>query len=139
MTRFQVTNRKPERLEYRTLVFHNASTTNEAKNVHVHFDTNYDSGNQSALTPGISVDLAGDIGITTSAAVNVNPPTHLAGSAPSGIGSWNTGTTRALGLDLGDIPAGQFRAIALRRVITPGASAQDNAEFQLKITADTGE
>ena len=125
-------------LEYRTLVFHNASSTNTARNVKVHFEENYDSGDQSTIT-GLGSNQAGDMAITTSAAVNTNPPVHVAGTTPSGTGTWIEGTTRATGLTLGDVPAGEFRAVVLRRAVAAGASAQDNAEFELKMTADTGE
>ena len=127
-------------LNYRILVFHNASSQ-QARNVKIHFEANYDSGNQSALT-GITADLVGDTGIAllNGKAAGANPDVITnEDTAPSITGGYVVGTTRATGLDLGDIDGGSFRGFAIRRAITPGASAQDNAEFQLEITADTGE
>ena len=125
-------------INFRIIVFHNASSQ-EAKNVHLHFEANHDSGDQSGV-PGITNDQDGDISLAIGSALNTNPTAITnEDTAPTITGSWNNGTTRATGIDLGDVPGGQFRGVALRRVIADGAPAADAAEFQIRITADTGE
>jgi hypothetical protein len=55
---------------------------------------------------------------------------------PSGV-SWGSASTYATGYALGDIPAGQHKAIWFRRTITAGASAYDNDSVVFEVGVDS--
>lgn len=57
-------------------------------------------------------------------------------SAPSGVGSFSSPTTLGAGLALGDIPAGQVRAVWVRRTAANSA-ALDADGFTLAVGGDT--
>ena len=58
-------------------------------------------------------------------------------TAPSGV-SWSQPTPSAT-LAIGDLPASSYRALYIQRIIPIGASAYDQANFNITIGADTGQ
>lgn len=86
-----------------------------------------------ANTPSASTTI--DVGLGTSA-LNGNEQTVADESAaPSGVTFVAAGTQGAA-ISLGDIPAGQSRAVWLRRTITSGAGAASDAA-SIRVTGDT--
>lgn len=57
-------------------------------------------------------------------------------TAPSGV-SFSQPTSKATGIALGTIPAGEFKAVWMRRVVAPGAAA-NNDTYQVRVEGDTG-
>ena len=114
------------------MAFYNASATNTAIDVYLHFPVNYES---MSGTDDISIALLSGI------AAGADMASALAdtGTEPTLDGNWIQGGTRATGLSLGDIPAESFRLFAIRRVIGAGANPADGAEFQIEMSSDTGE
>lgn len=82
-----------------------------------------------------SADTQVAVGLGTSA-VNVAEQTIANEStAPVGV-TFSEPTTLAAGIALGSIPAGQFRAVWLRRTINVAAAAS-NDTYNLRVTCDT--
>jgi hypothetical protein len=112
-------------IEYRCIYLHNANGADLMTNAVVYV---------SANTP-----LAGstiDIGVGT-AAINATEQTIANEStAPSGV-SFSAPSTADTGLALGNIPAGQHKAIWLRRTITAGAGSSANDTFTLGYRCET--
>jgi hypothetical protein len=112
-------------VEYRCIYLHNANGADLMTNAVVYV---------SANTP-----LAGsaiDIGVGT-AAVNATEQTvPNESTAPSGV-SFSAPSTADTGLTLGNIPAGQHKAIWLRRTITAGAGSSANDTFTLGYRCET--
>ncbi len=59
-------------------------------------------------------------------------------TAPNGP-AFSAPTSKAEGLSIGNIPAGQFKGIWIRRTITAGASAKNKVTFKIKVEGDTAE
>ena len=108
--------------EYRVLAIYNSSTTDMASDVKVYVPTNY----QSFISIGVN-QLAG-----------VNPPTITNEStAPSGV-TFSNPTTKAAAVNVGDINAGSFRALYVRRVIPVSTTTpKDSALFRITVDATT--
>ena len=112
--------------EYRILYVRNSQTgspNNTAENVRVYVDPNY-------------LDFI-NIGISQAKGV-VAPALTDEESVPASV-SFDLLDARDNSLGLGDLDRDEWRAIYLRRIITPGASAQDNASFTVNIDADSGQ
>ena len=118
--------------EYRILAFYNASATNTAIDVYLHFPVNYES---MTGTDDISIALLAGI----SAGDDMVSALTDESTEPAIEGNWIQGGTRATGLSLGNVPAESFRLFAVRRVIGAGANPADGAEFQIEMSSDTGE
>lgn len=111
-------------IEYRCFYVHNNHGTLSLTSPVIWIQTN---------TP--STDTTVDIGIGSSAVngteqtvANENTaPTSVTFSAPSSFGT---------GLALGDIPAGQHRAVWVRRTVNAGAAAYADS-FTLRVQGDT--
>jgi len=58
-------------------------------------------------------------------------------TAPSGV-TWSTAADEANSLSIGDIPAGQHKAIWVERVITAGAGAYNDDQATIRVKGDTG-
>jgi hypothetical protein len=111
-------------VEYRCEYVHNAhaTLTLEAAKIWIH-----------ANTPSADTTLA--IGIGTSA-VNATEQTVANESvAPSGV-TFSAAANEAGAVSLGDIPAGQHRAVWIRRTVTAGAVAS-NDTATLRVKGDT--
>lgn len=86
-------------------------------------------------TPSTDTDIA--IGVGT-AAVNAEEQTVAnEATAPAGV-SFSSPSSYGTGLLLGDIPAGQFKAVWIRRTVTAGAAAYNGDGFTINVQGDTG-
>lgn len=87
----------------------------------------------AANTPSASTDVA--IGVGTSAVNGTEQTVANESTAPTGI-TFVAAATQGAGVALGDIPAGQHRAVWIRRTVTAGAAAAADS-FTLRATGDT--
>jgi len=112
-------------IEYRCIYLHNSNATDAMNNAVVFV---------SANTP-----LAGstiDIGVG-SAAINATEQTVANEStAPTSV-TFSAPSTAATGLALGSIPAGQHKAIWIRRTITAGSGSSNNDTFAITFQCET--
>lgn len=111
------------RIEYRCIYLHNANTVDVMTAARVWL---------SANTPlaGTTIDIA-----VGSAAVNATEQTIASETtAPTGV---TFSAPSAPGLALGNIPAGQHRAIWLRRTVTAGSASSPNDTFVIDFDAET--
>jgi hypothetical protein len=111
-------------VEYRCFYVHNNHGTLSLTTPVVWIQTN---------TP--SVDTSIDIGIGTSAVNAVEQTVANENTAPVGI-TFSAPLTFGAGLALGDIPAGQHRAVWVRRTINAAAAAAADS-FTLRVQGDT--
>jgi hypothetical protein len=113
------------RVEYRCVYLHNANgvDTMTAAVVYV-----------SANTPLAGTTL--DIGVGTSAVNGTEQTIANETTAPTSV-TFSAPTTAGTGLVLGDIPAGQHRAIWLRRTVTAGATNSANDSWSLGYQCET--
>mgnify|MGYP001768124687 CR=1 FL=1 len=88
----------------------------------------------SSNTP--SGDTAVDIGVGTSAVNGVEQTIANENTAPAGV-SFSNPSAYIGGLQLGDIPAGQHRAIWIRRTVSAGAAAYSGDGMTLAVQGDT--
>jgi hypothetical protein len=86
-----------------------------------------------ANTPSTSTTV--DIGVGTSAVNATEQSVADESTAPSGV-TFAAAANQAAGIALGDIPAGQSRAVWVRRTISAGAAAV-NDTFSLRVAGDT--
>lgn len=119
-------------IEYRVLYIRNGNSSLTAENVKVYLSQNYDSGTQTVLGPG---DVS--IGVNEAAGATAQTLTNE-GTQPSSV-TFSQPTQRSNAIDVGNLTAGQSRALYLRREIAAGASAEDNASFEITIEADSAE
>jgi hypothetical protein len=113
------------RVEYRCIYLHNANSADLMTAARVWLGAN---------TPlvGTTIDIA-----VGSAALNATEQTIAnETTAPTGV-SFSAPSTAASGLALGNIPAGQHRAIWLRRTVTAGSGSSANDTFSIDFDAET--
>jgi hypothetical protein len=109
--------------EYRCFYVHNANATLTLQNPVVWIVSNT-TGNRVAIAVG-------------SSAVNATEQTVAnEDTAPTGGVTFSQPATKGAGLALGNIPAGQHRAVWMRRVI-PAASAASNDTYTIRVEGDT--
>jgi hypothetical protein len=89
----------------------------------------------SSNTPSTSTTL--DIGIGTAATSGTEQTVANESTAPSGV-SFSAPSTNGAGLSIGDLTAGQHKAIWLRRTVTAGAAAYNNDGATINVGGDTG-
>ena len=82
----------------------------------------------NGVTIDIGLDPAGVNGTATTIADETTAPAGVTFSAPA---------DKPSGLAIGNIPAGQYQAIWVRRTVTAGASGIDNDGTQIKVEGDT--
>lgn len=112
--------------KYRAIYYHNGNASLTALNARV-----YITGN----TPSTDDTIAVGVG---SAAINGTEQTVAnENTAPTSVTFSTAAVDYASGLALGDIPAGQHKAIWFRRVITAGASAYDNDTLVFEVGVDS--
>lgn len=112
-------------VEYRCVYLHNANAADTMTNALVFIGAN---------TPLSSTTL--DIGVGT-AAVNGTEQTVLDETvAPVGV-TFSAPSTAATGLALGTIPAGQHKAIWLRRTVTAASASSANDTWSLSYQCET--
>lgn len=86
-----------------------------------------------ANTPSSTTTV--DIAVGTSAVNGTEQTVANESTAPTGV-TWVAAATLGAGVALGDIPAGQHKAVWLRRTITAGTTAATDT-FTLRATGDT--
>lgn len=109
-------------IEYRCLYVHNKHATLSLQNAVLWISSNT-TANRIAVGAG-----AAAINATETAVANES-------AAPAGV-TFSQPTNKAGGIALGTIPAGQHKAIWLRRNVTAGASA-NNDSYTLRVEGDT--
>ena len=88
----------------------------------------------TALAPGAGHAIA--LGVGASATNGIETAVANEDTAPVGV-TFSSPTTQATGLALADIPAGQHRAVWLRRTVTAGSGAS-NTTFTPRVIGETG-
>lgn len=112
-------------IEYRCIYVHNAHATLPLENAAAWL---------SANTPSAQTDLA--LGLGSSA---INATEQAVGdeqTAPDTV-VFSAAANKAGGISLGSIPAGQSRAIWLRRTVSAGAAATASDTFTVRVEGDT--
>jgi hypothetical protein len=110
--------------EYRCIYIHNAHATLTLENAVAHIPSN---------TPSTSTVV--EIGLGTSALNATEQTVADENTAPSGV-TFAAAATLGAGVSIGSIPAGQHRAVWLRRTVSASAAAA-NDTFTLRVTGDT--
>ncbi len=87
----------------------------------------------SANTPSASTTL--EVGVGTSAVNGTEPSVADENTAPSGV-AFSTAASAETGVALGDIPAGQHRAVWVRRTVNANCPAVADTA-QLRVTGTT--
>jgi hypothetical protein len=77
-----------------------------------------------------------DIGLGSSAVNGTEQTVANEATAPSAV-TFSHPTTKAAGIALGDIPAGQHRAIWVRRTVGASAAAIDNNAYNVTVEGDS--
>lgn len=111
-------------VEYRCVYVHNAHGSLVYQAPKIWIETN---------TPSASTTVA--IGLGTSAVNATEQTVANENTAPSGI-TFTEPANYAAGVALSDIPAGQHRAIWIRRTVTAGATVAADS-FTLRVQGDT--
>lgn len=90
---------------------------------------------RSAHAPGADTTVA--IGVGTAAVNGTEQTVADENTAPAGVTFSTTAIDRATGLALGDIPAGQHKAIWIRRAVVAGSTPQAAATASVQAGGDT--
>lgn len=114
-------------VEYRCIYLHNTDATRTWLNVKL-----WISATSSSPDTAFAIALGGEGvgGTAESPGDEDTPPSGEAFSSP---------TTKAAGLDVGDLAAGESYPIWIRRTVTAGADAFDNDSYSLSASGDSGE
>lgn len=112
-------------VEYRCVYLHNANATDPMLGAVVWI---------SANTPLAGSTLA--IGVGTAAVNGTEQTIANEATAPSGV-TFSEPASAGAGLALGDLPAGQHKAIWLRRTITAGSGSSANDTWTLGYQCET--
>lgn len=112
-------------IEYRCIYVHNAHASLSLDNAVAWLAAN---------TPSTSTDMA--IGIGTSALNATEQTVADEQTAPAGV-TFSAAASKGAGISLGSIPAGQSRAIWLRRTVSAGAAAVSSDTFTVRTEGDT--
>jgi hypothetical protein len=112
-------------IEYRCIYVHNAHATLTWQAPKAWLPVN---------TPSTSTVI--EVGLGTSAVNGTEQTVADERTAPAGV-TFAPAATIGAALALGDIPAGQSRALWLRRTVTAGAAAAASDASTLRVTGDT--
>lgn len=112
--------------EYRCLYLHNANSTDTMQNVVVWI---------SSDTTGADTDLS--IGLGTSAVNGTETSIANENTAPASVTFSDAAVSRATGLSIGTLTAGQHKAVWFRRTTTAGSTPQANDTAQFQAGGDT--
>lgn len=89
----------------------------------------------SSNTP--SADTVLDIGLGTSAIDGTEQTVANESTAPAGV-TFSAPSTKATGLSIGDMTAGQHKSLWIRRTVSAAASAYNNDGATINAGGDTG-
>ena len=109
-------------IEYRCFYIHNNNGTLTLQNAVIWIESNT-TGNRIA------------IGLGTSAVNGTEQTVANEDTAPTSV-TFSQPANKGAGIALGNIPAGQHRAVWIRRTIAPGTSAS-NDTYNLRVEGDT--
>ena len=109
-------------IEYRCFYVHNNNGSLVLQNAVIWIDANT-TGNRIAIGRGTSA-----VNATEQTVANED-------TAPAGV-TFSQPATKGAGISLGNIPAGQHRAVWIRRTIAPNTSAS-NDTYNLRVEGDT--
>jgi len=113
--------------EYRAIYVHNAHATLTMLSATVHIQTNSSS-------PDTTLEIAvGTAAINGTEQTIVNETT-----APTGT-TFTTAAGSGNALALGDIPAGQHKAVWVKRIVSASAAADNSDTAQIRVTCETEE
>lgn len=112
-------------IEYRCAYAHNAHATLSLDNAVAWLTAN---------TPSASTDIA--LGLGSSALNGTEQAVGDEQAAPAGV-TFSAAASKAAGIALGSIPAGQSRAIWYRRTINAGAAAVASDTYTVRVEGDT--
>lgn len=112
-------------VEYRCLYVHNAHATLALQNAVIWIQTN---------TP--AADTTVDIGLGISAVNGTEQTVANESTAPSGV-TFSAPATEGAALSIGNIPAGQHKAVWVRRTISAAAAANNLDSVVLRVKGDT--
>lgn len=112
-------------VEYRCIYVHNDHGSLTMQNAKVFIETN---------TP--SDDTAVEIAVGASAVNGTEQTIADENSAPTGV-SFSSADGSGNALSLGDIPAGQHRAVWIKRIVSEGAAAYNADSVIIRVTCDT--
>jgi hypothetical protein len=111
--------------EYRCVYVHNDHATLTMESAKVWILSN---------TP--SASTAVDVGAGTSSINGTEQTVANENTAPSGV-TFSAAASEGAAVSLGNIPAGQHKAVWVRRTVSAGAAAQANDTFTLRVKCDT--
>lgn len=83
-----------------------------------------------------SPDTSVEIGLGTSAVNGTEQTVANENTAPTGV-TFSAPSTEGAALSIGDIPAGQHKAVWIKRIINPGSAAYNDSTL-LRLKGDTG-
>lgn len=112
-------------VEYRCIYVHNANATLDMQNAVAWILSN---------SPSPGSDVA--IGVGSSAVNGTEQTVANEGTAPAGV-TFSAAANEGAAIALGTIPAGQHRAVWIRRTITAGAAAYNADNFSMRIKCQT--
>lgn len=112
-------------IEYRCIYVHNNHGTLTLQGAKVWIDSN---------TPNAETQIA--IGLGTSAVNGTEQTVANESTAPAGV-TFTEPANEGASLVIGDIPAGQHKAVWLRRTINAGASAFTDDPATIRVKGDT--
>jgi hypothetical protein len=113
-------------IEYRCIYIHNGHATLELTNAIVWIQSD---------TTGADSDIS--IGVGAAAVNATETATANESAAPAGVSFSDAAVSRATGLSLGSLPAGQHRAVWIRRTITAGSTPQAADTCSIQAGGDT--
>lgn len=112
--------------EYRCVYIKNENSTDTMNNTKIWLQSN---------TPSTETTVA--IGLGSSAINGIEQTISNESTAPSGI-SFSSPSSEGSALSIGNIPAGQHKAIWIRRIVNSNSSAYSGDNFILRIKCDSG-
>lgn len=113
-------------VEYRCIYVHNSSSTNAMVGATAWLNAN---------TASTSTDMA--IGLGTSSINGTEQSVANESAAPAGV-TFSAAATKATGIALGNIGAGQHRAVWIRRTVIAGAAAVGSDSATIRVECEAG-
>lgn len=113
------------RVEYRCVYVHNSHSTDTLSNAVAWVNSD---------TPLTTTDIAIALG---SSALNGTEQTVAAETTAPGSVTFSAAATKAAGISLGNIPAGQSRALWLRRTVAAGTASVASDPFTIRVEGET--
>ncbi len=117
-------------VDYRCAFVHNSNASNPLENAVVYLSAEVAGG--TAIAVGADTTAASAIGASSAQGLQVANET----TAPSGV-SFSSPTTVGAGVSLGTIPAGQCKAVWIRRTASNSAALSADG-VSLTVNGDTG-